>query len=761
MHTLIKLKPKDFQVARSVIKIIYKKTGEIFLLTNYRPISLINVDLKILTKALANRLKYILPSIIHVTQTAVYGRKIDQTVHLIRDLIDLANKDDEQAAFIFLDQEKAFDRVNHNFLYKTMRSFGIGEQFISWVRTIYSNASLILNINGFLSKRIPMNRGVRQGCPLSALLYVLVIEVLAIQLRVNPNIVGFKIGGEKIVSTHYVDDATIVIKQNRCFKEVIKELTEYEEASGAKVNYGKTEGLWAGAWKERRVSPINIKWTNKNVFSLGIFFGNNDPAKETYNKIIPDVNKKLNYWKQFTLSDIGKARVVEIFLSSKLNYAMKFYSIPTKLLNKLQSEIFSYINFPRKVVTIAQREMWKIRLHGGIKLPNIQIKSETVKAKCLIEMTSKPELNVNLNIFIELIGKQKGNISGGDLIFLQRTYMQNQLQTNSSYYKEALLAVAKFELKKGIKKVEDWDKEHVFYNPLFKTKNGKTFNSTKYFEERNIFSFGQMLEEKVKEVRQLQFDKSLVNLYNKITLNPTVRKEDMLILMDGTEINFTEVTLKQLYEEAIHRRNRDHHSQVKWTLKLNTSIVWEDVWNAVHNILSTNKTKNTIWHQIHLNFYTQYSYNKWHNRQLMCPLCLKITESIYHTILHCNFANTIWQDVEPTLLRLHPEPVTEEEKAFGLIPKKKTNGILLRNWITYLLRESIEQEEKEAYYTKQGANVEKFKQKFKLEMSLEIKIKSFRYKNENNERFFENIITHAGFCEKDGDGGYRLKDIFH
>ena len=154
-------------------------------------------DIKILTKTLANRLKYILPSIIHASQTAVYGRKIDQTIHMIGDLIDLSNKEDEQAAFIFIDQEKAFDRVNHDFLYKTMQAFGIGDSFIKWVSLIYSNATAVLNINGFLSKRIPLKGGVRQGCPLSALLYVLLIEVLAIRLRLNPNIVGITIGGEK------------------------------------------------------------------------------------------------------------------------------------------------------------------------------------------------------------------------------------------------------------------------------------------------------------------------------------------------------------------------------------------------------------------------------------------------------------------------------------------------------------------------------------------------------------------------------------
>ena len=146
---------------------------------------------------MANRLKYILPSIIHASQTAVYGRKIDQTIHMIRDLIEIANKEEEQAAFIFLDQEKAFDRVNHKFIFKTMRAFGIGGVFIEWVNKIYSNATSVLNINGFFSKQISLNRGVRQGCQLSAMLYVLVIELLALQIRMNPNIVGLKIGGEK------------------------------------------------------------------------------------------------------------------------------------------------------------------------------------------------------------------------------------------------------------------------------------------------------------------------------------------------------------------------------------------------------------------------------------------------------------------------------------------------------------------------------------------------------------------------------------
>ena len=102
---------------------------------------------------------------------------------------------------------------------------------------------------------------------------------------------------------------------------------------------------------------------------MGVFFGNDNPASATYNEIIPNLNKRLNYWKQFKLTQIGKARVVEMFLASKLLYAIKFYPIPHEVHKKLQNDIFEFINFPQ-TNTIAQ--MWNIKSQGGIKLIDIK-----------------------------------------------------------------------------------------------------------------------------------------------------------------------------------------------------------------------------------------------------------------------------------------------------------------------------------------------------------------------------------------------------
>ena len=283
----------------------------------------------------------------------------------------------------------------------------------------------------------------------------------------------------------------------------------------------------------------------------------------------------------------------------------------------IQKSINEYIKFPQNVNTISQEEMWKTKQNGGIKLINVQIKSETSKAKWLVEIVTNPHLKTNLDIFTKLMGTQKGNISGKDLIFKKKSYFKNQLKTESSFYKEALFSLAQFETKKGIQDIQRWDKEHIFYNPLFTQRNGKLLTLRNYCEKNNVYILEQLFEEKVKESRKLPFDKVLTNLLSNIVLDTSVLKEDILITSNGEEIKFTQLTQKKLYEETPTVIGGDHHSQVKWVEKLNTPIKWDDVWKTVQNMFSTNRTKDVIWKQIHLNFYTQYSYNKWHKKPTM------------------------------------------------------------------------------------------------------------------------------------------------
>ena len=684
----------------SVTTLIYKDRGDIEDIANYRPISLINTDVKIISKALTTRLKYVLPTIIHKTQTAVDGRQIDHTVHLLRDLIDLANKENLDAAFIFLDQEKAFDRVDHSFLYKTMDAFGIGSNFIQWVRQIYSTAVTRVKLNGFLTEPIPLMRGVRQGDPLSFFLYVLNGELFGLQIRQNQNIVGFVVGGEKIVSMHYADDTTISITQNRCFKEVIKDIQLYEKATGAKANISKTKGLWCGSWKNRQDSPLGISWTNKNIFHLGVFVGNDNPAQKTFEKIISKVKNSLNFWKPFKLCTLSKARVIEIFHASRLWYAAKFYSIPPLLVDVLQKAFLEYLNHPQKQTSVRQIELMKLKPDGGIKLINVQHKSEASKVQYLVSLCTNTELSLHKALMERLFGVQKGGLTGIELFFTPKNYAKNTCVYPSSFYREAIVSMTSLEMEKQI---FDRYEEKIFYNKTFRNENDQAITPNKICLDKKYFTYQDLILEQGKKNRGEQYLKSVVSILDQIRVKDFQDRNDFYFLAHQGKVSFSKVTQKMLYEEIIRTQvYREHHSELKWIDKLNTALDWKQIWKTVHNPLCTNETVSQVWDQVHLNGYTTASYSKWFKKSMSCPLCKEeiIDNDCFHLILNCAFSKQIWSEITPFLLKLHPVSISEEEMAFGLYGSSPR--ILVRNWLSFLLRDCIIRQEKSAFHNDLG-----------------------------------------------------------
>ena len=583
-----------------------------------------------------------------------------------------------------------------------------------------------------------MNRGVRQGCPLSSLLYVLVIEILALQLRRNPDIVGFTVGGEKIISMHYADDVIITIKENRCFKEVIKDIATYEKASGAKVNYDKTKGLWAGKWKGRTDTPMQITWTSDNVKTLGVFFGNNDPATATFAEIMPKIVRSMNYWKQFRLSQLAKARVVEIFHASRLWYAAKFYPIPPTMERDLQKAFFAYINYPHKVVTISQEEMQKLREHGGVKLVNITVKSEASKIKWLMELCVNPLLTVHSALLTRLLGIQKGGVQGLELFFTTKYYARRVMKIRTPFYNVAIKAMTTLDVKKQIL---DPREEKLFYNPTF-MRGDKTLSINQTCETAGVYTYGQLLDEVALRTAGQRHRKVITNLFDRIVTDLNNRQDWLLETFNGTT-PFPMVTSKLLYTQLLKQGYRDHHSSAKWVERLHIIIEWDKVWAAVHNRLATEDVKSFIWEQLHLNMYTTYSYNKWHQDSDLCPFCLQVPGDRFHLVLDCPLTNSLWVRLEPLLRQIVPVQVTDGEKAFGLLGN--TPHVILRNWLTYVLRASIHQYENIAYHNQLGmANEATIRHVYNARVKRETMQSLTLYTSNGRPDIFEKYYTNNG-----------------
>ena len=382
------------------------------------------------------------------------------------------------------------------------------------------------------------------------------------------------------------------------------------------------------------------------------------------------------------------------------------------------------------------------------------------------EIATNPDLKIHLETFSMLVGTQKGDNKGKDLIFMDRAFITREMKVHNPFYKEALQSLSMFRRKKGIADPKEWDRENIFYNPLILTKTGKTLKESEHFCSNKIFKLGQLLEEKSKEARNIPFDKNSVTLINNIsldigTMDYGLIKDHTVFLGNTNIVKMSQISQKDLYEDAILYKSRDHSHQVKWSTKLNTVILWEEVWNTLHNFLLSNETRTAIWEQLHLNFYTQYSYNRWHKSSNLCPLCQKMPESIYHIILHCDFVNNVWAHLQPVLIQLNTRALDDAEKALGIVQIKSTPDIILRNWLGYKIREQILLFERCAYRKSKVPSLDIFKAKFNQMIATEVKHLMYRLKNEGKLDKFDEVLAFKGIiCKKNGQGEYVLQRVF-
>lgn len=170
---------------QAVITLIEKKDQDRWDLKNWRPISLLNVDAKIATKVIAERMKRLLPELIHHDNQSGYnpGRWIGENISSILDIMQYTQAKKFPGILLFTDVEKAFDSLEWDYLNRCLQLFNIGPDLMRWVNTFYMNVQSCVINNSLCPHYFNVERGVRQRDPFSPYLFVICVEILAIAVR--------------------------------------------------------------------------------------------------------------------------------------------------------------------------------------------------------------------------------------------------------------------------------------------------------------------------------------------------------------------------------------------------------------------------------------------------------------------------------------------------------------------------------------------------------------------------------------------------
>ena len=293
--------------------VLIPKDGDIEMLKSWRPLSLLCTDIKIVAKILAIRLKPFIPEIISEDQYCTNDKSIIQSNIQIRDILYYTSQNNLKGAVINLDWEKAFDRVSWNFLKKIMKKLGFSTFIINWIMNLYNNVTSSCLINGYVTKEFPIKRGVRQGCPLSKLAYVLFQEPLYLAIEKSKKINPLDLPCKKIKKIGYADDTTLFVKDDEGFIEIFDIIKKFEMATNSKINMRKTKLYGLGEWKERANWPIKgLKIEREHFTTLGITFSlDYDLAlKYSWNKISENIKTKISIMSGRYLNIYQKAIII-------------------------------------------------------------------------------------------------------------------------------------------------------------------------------------------------------------------------------------------------------------------------------------------------------------------------------------------------------------------------------------------------------------------------------------------------------------------
>ena len=226
-----------------------KTPMELCYVKNWRPITLLNVDYKIFAHITKNRINKVLPLIIDRFQSGFQSGKSTSDNLMLMSLVleHFDNNADEEGLLLQVDFEKAFDSVEHSFLFNTMEKLGFGPYLISLVRVAFFGCMSYANVNGHLSAPIYLFRGLHQGSPLSPVLFLLIAHIFSSKLEERQEVCGISIKGVDILLSLFADDTDIFLQASQqCVEAVFQELDKFGALSGCHANVSKTSCILLG-----------------------------------------------------------------------------------------------------------------------------------------------------------------------------------------------------------------------------------------------------------------------------------------------------------------------------------------------------------------------------------------------------------------------------------------------------------------------------------------------------------------------------------
>lgn len=357
-------------------------------LKNWRPISLLNVDYKILSSCLASRMKAVLPEVISNDQKGfLQGRFIGENTRLVLDIIQYLERHDRSGILLLVDFEKAFDSIEWSYVKHILHTYNFGSDFIKWFNILYTGSQSCVTNNGHSSRFFDLGRGCRQGDPLSPYIFLLAIEPLAMAIKEENSINGITIEGTIHTIGQYADDTFLTLEKDEgSLRKAIEIFRLFQICSGLKINIDKTQAVIMGKTEEQNQEfcpDLKLNWTNQftllgiqiDITNLGKIVSLNLDSKQK------EIEQLFRSYKRRNLSIIGKITVVKTLALPKLVHALSTLPDPDQETMKKLNETITRFVWNCRTGKIGRNLIAQDKEMGGLKLTHLPSFAKALKIR--------------------------------------------------------------------------------------------------------------------------------------------------------------------------------------------------------------------------------------------------------------------------------------------------------------------------------------------------------------------------------------------
>lgn len=655
---------------KGLITLIYKK-GNSDELKNWRPVTLLNCDYKIVATVLAVRTQKVLASVIMDTQVGyIKGRLGGFNVRIVQDIINYMKAKIMEGALMFVDFTKAFDVIDLAFINKCLEKLNFGDEFRNWVAVLYKQIQSSVIVNGQITEQFDIQRGIRQGCPLSALLFVIAAEFLANRIRSNENIKGICFdetnGQFELKVLQYADDTTFFVRDLESLETILNELEVFGRVAGPKINKEKTALLWIGNKEKRWKLPnIDMLWTEGPVKYLGFSISMSEKVacEVDWENKLEKMQRLLDNWRKRNLTLFGRVMIIKSLALSQVVHLLMFNQVPSSIIIRLNKMFFTFL-WNTKVEKVRRCDVVKNCANGGLKMVDVEKKLISFRLRWLgrlvNDMSSKSMWKILGNFWFNRFGGLNLILNSDFQVYNVKSMFEGGMPL---FYVEIIRAwtlVDKRQLgsKPPVEKNILWHNQYIVFNkrPLFYE---EWFQSGIVRLEDILTINGKFksLEEIISLLRSRKSKRCAIFDYLKLRQAipriwlahiPNDRNQEILqltipkLMIGKTVKELQDVTSKYFYNNLIQQEGGNTRCCFFWENITKLNITWKRCFERNMVLVKENKLREFNFRVLYNLLPVKRNLCKWNMiDDAKCLICQE-DEDIIHALVTCKLNRQFW-----------------------------------------------------------------------------------------------------------------------